>query len=170
MLIFAPAKFFLFLVRRNSANSASPRPRKSFAGCTFVRGSGAKLSEFRLGGVTKTPRGEALSSASSPRKLPYLGSPSLQLGSSRSALAKPVAPVRLRCPKLPPATFGQLMRFGFVQPLRFAALTGVQNSWVWVLSICRVLDTGCKMRPSARSVSAGRWMNGRLSALPKAES
>jgi hypothetical protein len=59
VLIFASAKFFLFLVGRYSANFASPRPRKSFAGWRLVCGGGAKLSEFRLGGVTKIVPGEA---------------------------------------------------------------------------------------------------------------
>ena len=56
---FASAKFFLFLVRRNSGNFAPAYPRKLFAAHWLARGSGAKLTEFRLGGVTKTPRREA---------------------------------------------------------------------------------------------------------------
>jgi hypothetical protein len=52
-MIFASLKFFLFLVRRNSASFASPHPRKSFAAHRLALGGEAKLSEFRLGGVTK---------------------------------------------------------------------------------------------------------------------
>jgi hypothetical protein len=48
---------------------------------------------------------------------------------------------RLRCPKLPTHAFGRLMRFWFVQSLQFAAVTGAQNSLMWVLRICRILDT-----------------------------
>src|SRR5688572_8801484 len=58
---FSPQRnFFFFLVRRNSANFASRACCKSFAGWRLESGSGAKLSEFRLGVVTKSPRGEAL--------------------------------------------------------------------------------------------------------------
>jgi hypothetical protein len=59
-LIFAPAKFFLFLVGRYSANFAPPRPRKSFAGWLLVCGGGAKLPEFRPGGGAKLSPGGAL--------------------------------------------------------------------------------------------------------------
>jgi hypothetical protein len=52
--------FFFFLVGRNSANFASARPRKLFAGYRLVSGSGAKLSEFRLGGCAKLVPGGAL--------------------------------------------------------------------------------------------------------------
>ena len=58
-LIFASLKIFLFVVRRNSASFASRGARKSFAARQFVNRGGAKLPEFRLGGVTKTPRGAA---------------------------------------------------------------------------------------------------------------
>jgi hypothetical protein len=51
--------FFFFLVVRNSANFAPARPRKSFAGCRFVRLGGAKLTEFRPGGGAKSPLGSA---------------------------------------------------------------------------------------------------------------
>ena len=60
LLIFASLNFFFFLVRRNSANFASARLRKSFAGCRLVCGGEAKLSEFRLGGCAKFSPGEAL--------------------------------------------------------------------------------------------------------------
>ena len=60
--------------------------------------------------------------------------------------------------KIPPPTFGHLMRFGFVQPLRFAAVTGAQNSWVWVLRMCRDLETGCdcarRRAPLAQSAAS----------------
>jgi hypothetical protein len=45
--------FFLFLVVQYSANFARTCPRKSFADCTFVRGGGAELTEFRTGGDAK---------------------------------------------------------------------------------------------------------------------
>jgi hypothetical protein len=47
-------------VRRNSANFAPARCRKSFADWQLAHGGEAKLSEFRLGGVTKFSPGEAL--------------------------------------------------------------------------------------------------------------
>jgi hypothetical protein len=50
----------------------------------------------------------------------------------------------VRCPKLPPPTFGHLMQFGFVQPLQFAAVTRAQYSLLWVLRIGSNLDTGSK--------------------------
>jgi hypothetical protein len=61
-LNFASLNFFLFLVRRNSANFASARFGKWFGCLGFGCGSEAKLSEFRLGGVTKLKfsPGEAL--------------------------------------------------------------------------------------------------------------
>jgi hypothetical protein len=61
-MIFASAKFFLFLVDRNSADFGPARPRKSFVAHQFVSGSGAKLSEFRPGGGAKLklPPGGAL--------------------------------------------------------------------------------------------------------------
>ena len=49
-LTFASLNFFLFVARRNSATFASPCPRKSFADLRLMRGGGAKLREFRLGG------------------------------------------------------------------------------------------------------------------------
>jgi hypothetical protein len=58
-LIFASLNFFLFFVRRNSANFASARLRKSFAAHWLACGSEAKLSEFRLGGVAKLSPGGA---------------------------------------------------------------------------------------------------------------
>ena len=65
----------------------------------FLFSGGAKFGEFRLGGCAKLSPGEALFGA----------------GTSRC---------HIRCPKFPPPTFGHLMRFGFVQSLRFAAVTG----------------------------------------------
>jgi hypothetical protein len=59
--MFSPQRnFFFFLVRRNSANFASARSRKSFADGWLACGGEAKLSEFRLGGATKIVPGEAL--------------------------------------------------------------------------------------------------------------
>jgi hypothetical protein len=81
--------FFFFLVRRNLANFASACFCKLFSAQRLVSGSEAKLSEFRLGGVTKSPRGEAKF-----------------VSATHSFLMKGI-----RCPKLPPPTFGQLMRF-----------------------------------------------------------
>ena len=50
--IFAPAKFFLFLVGRYSVRFAPPRGRKSLGGREFAGGSGAILAEYRPGGGT----------------------------------------------------------------------------------------------------------------------
>ena len=83
-------KVFLFVVRRNSANFASPGCCKSFAGWRLACGGDAKLSEFRLGGVTK----------SSPSGAKFA------LATEQSSL------FRISCSKLPPVTFEQLMRFG----------------------------------------------------------
>jgi hypothetical protein len=58
-MIFAPLNFFLFLVVQYSANFAPTCPRKSFADCKFVRGGGAKWTEFRTGGVAKLFSGGA---------------------------------------------------------------------------------------------------------------
>ena len=52
--------FFFFLVRRYVSDFASPCCCKSFAGCRLAFGGEAKLSEFRLGGVTKLFLSEAL--------------------------------------------------------------------------------------------------------------
>jgi hypothetical protein len=53
LLIFAPLNFFFFVVGRYSAGFAPPGRCKSFAGCKFVSGGGAKLPEFRPGGAAK---------------------------------------------------------------------------------------------------------------------
>jgi hypothetical protein len=58
------------------------------------------------------------------------------------------------------------MRLGFVQPLRFAALTGAQYSLVWVVRICSNLDTGSKhggwraavARPFDERTATGAWL------------
>jgi hypothetical protein len=59
VLIFASLNIFLFSVGRNSTNFAPPRPRKSFTAYRLVRGSGAKLTEFRPGRGAKLLPGGA---------------------------------------------------------------------------------------------------------------
>ncbi len=59
-MVFAPAKFFLFLVGRNSANFAPRGARKLFAAQRLGCGSGAKWPEFRPEGGAKLSLGEAL--------------------------------------------------------------------------------------------------------------
>jgi hypothetical protein len=53
--------------------------------------------------------------------------------------------------------------------LRFAAVTGAQNSWVWVLNTCRDLDTGCNCagRPFGRLTAGAQRWRGRSLAGPR---
>ena len=78
--------FFFFLVGRNSASFAPPARCKSFEHSQMECGSGAKLTEFRPGGGTKPP----------------------QVGRNWSGTSR----LAHQLSKIPPHTFGQLMRFG----------------------------------------------------------
>jgi hypothetical protein len=52
--------FFFFVVGRNRIDFAPPRRGKSLGGLGFVSDGGAICTGYRLGGWTKSPRGEAV--------------------------------------------------------------------------------------------------------------